>query len=143
MDFHQVNLLCRYAREYGHSRIRDAGVSDTEHQICAFLYAHEELSQDDVAGALLLDKTTVAKALHSLESRRLITRRPNPENRRKNLLYLTEAGKTAIADVVHVYDEWLARISACLTPREQQLFDEYVQRLLTASKNMIQEDIQP
>lgn len=139
MDFHKLYLLTKYAREYGHSKIRIAGMSDTEHTICTFLFAHTGMSQDDVCQALRLDKATVARALLTLEEKGFISRTPNLENRRKNLLSITDEGKRSIADVVHIYDEWFARISACLSPEEQQRFDEYCGLLLAAARQKSEE----
>ena len=136
MDFTSINLLSMYAREYGHAKIREAGISDTEHKICTFLYFHPDVHQDMIANTLMMDKTTVAKALASLEARKLILRTQNPENRRKNVLTITDAGIATIADIVSIYDEWLARVSACLSREEQQHFDQYCSRLLAAAKTI-------
>lgn len=140
MNFYQLNMLYRAARNYGHARIRNAGVTDTEHQICTFLHFHEEISQDDVAGGLQLDKTTVARALASLESKGMIQRVPNPQNRRKNILSLTDAGRSGIADVIHVYDEWMERVCGCLSAQEQEAFDQMVQRMRVCAENILQEE---
>lgn len=142
MDFHNLNLLGKYAKEYGHSKIRHTGVSDTEHMICAFLYFHEDVSQDTIANALVLDKTTVAKALLSLEGKGYVSRMQNLDNRRKNVLSITESGKTAIADVITVYDDWLASVMSCLSEDEQDKFNEYCSRLLEAAKNNCKERIE-
>ncbi|MDD3229475.1 MAG: MarR family transcriptional regulator [Oscillospiraceae bacterium] len=140
MDFHKLNLLTRYAKEYGHSKIRVAGMSDTEHTICTCLFAHDGMSQDDVSQALRLDKTTVARALLTLEEKGFIRRTQNPENRRKNLLSITDEGKNSIAEVVHIYDEWFAHISSCLSQEEQRQFDEYCGRLLAAAREISEEN---
>ncbi len=139
MNFNSIGLLSKYAKDYGHVRIREAGVTDTEHKICTFLYFHSNVYQDMIANAVMLDKTTVAKALVSLETRGLIMRTQNPENRRKNILTITKAGKATISDVVCIYDEWLSEISSCLSQKEQQCFDEYCLRLLEAAKKISEE----
>ncbi len=142
MDFPNLYLLIKYAREYGHDRIRVVGMSDTEHTICTFLFAHDGVSQDDVCAALRLDKATVARALLTLEEKGFVSRTQNPKNRRKNLLSITQDGKKSIADVVHVYDEWFSRISACLSQKEQSDFDEYSSRLLATARQISDEDKQ-
>lgn len=139
MDFDSINLLSKYAKEYGHTKIREAGVTDTEHTICTFLYFHKGACQDMIANTLMLDKTTVAKALVSLETRGLILRSQNPQNRRKNVLTITAAGEATIADTIGIYDEWLSRISACLSAEEQQCFERYCGRLLAAAKTISEE----
>ena len=63
MDFNTISLLLKYAKGYGHDKIREAGVSDTEHKICTFLYFHSDAYQNMIADSLMLDKTTVAKAI--------------------------------------------------------------------------------
>lgn len=136
MDFNTISLLMKYAKNYGHARIREAGVSDTEHKICTFLYFHSDAYQDMIANYLMLDKTTIAKAILSLEERGLIKRIQNPENKRKNILNITDAGKSTISDVVGIYDEWLEIISSCLSEDEKEKFQEYFKRMLEKAKKI-------
>lgn len=136
MDYEQVNLLSKYAKNYCHKRIRQAGVNDTEHKICTFLYFHSEVCQDTIAEAMRLDKTTASKAISVLESRGLLARNTNPENRRKNTLRITEAGKQTVADIVTVYDDWFAQVAACLTDCEQKQFVHLCRKLLLSAERI-------
>jgi DNA-binding MarR family transcriptional regulator len=139
MQFHNLYLLYRFAKEFGHGQIRKIGVSDTEHLICTFLLGHCDASQDDVADALKLDKATVARALSSLEKKGYVVRTVNAINRRKYVLTLTTSGKETISEVVDVYDAWLSRISSCLTAQEQAQFEDYCARLVTVSEELFKE----
>lgn len=136
MDFNTISLLLKYAKKYVNTKIREAGVSDTEHNICTFLYFHRDSYQDMIANSLMLDKTTVAKAILSLEERGLITRMQNPDNRRKNILNITDAGKQTIADVLGVYDDWLENVESCLSNEEKEHFRDYCVRLLEKAKEI-------
>ena len=136
MDFNTISILFKYAMRYGHTKIREAGVSDTEYKICTFLYFHTDAYQDMIANSLMLDKTTVAKAILSLEERGLIKRIQNPDNRRKNILNITDSGKKTIADVVGIYDEWLENIGSCLSNEEKEQFHDYCVRLLEKAKEL-------
>ncbi len=139
MNYQTINRIAKYAKEYGHNKIRDAGFSDTEHKICTFLYFHSDVSQDMAVKALMLDKTTLAKALVALEERGLILRIQNPSNRRKNILNITETGKATIADIVNIYDEWFLSVAACLSADEQVQFDDYSTRLLQKAQEISEE----
>lgn len=136
MDFRTLHLLFRYGREYGHSHIRNSGLSDTGHIICTFLYAHPECSQEDIVQATRIDKTTVAKSLRVLEEKGLITRTQSQEDRRRNVLQITENGKESISDILRVNDQWMEGILSCLSPEEQQQFESYCSRLLDAAEQM-------
>lgn len=141
MNFHTLSRIVKYAKEYGHRRIRDTGVSDTEHKICSFLYFHSEVSQDTVAYALMMDKTTVAKALLSLEKKDCICRIRNPENRRKNMLSITDKGKETIGEVMDIYDNWLKSVLSCLTQEEQKQYFMYSERILEKAKQVSEENL--
>jgi DNA-binding MarR family transcriptional regulator len=130
VDYDKLNMLIKLGREYGHRKIRETGFSDTEHYICTFLYFHKDVSQDTVAGSLMFDKTTVAKALLSLENKGFIIRGQNPENRRKNILQITGAGIEIIKDSIDIYDAWLKKVNSCLSEQEQRQFDLLFDKLL-------------
>lgn len=141
MNYQPIGILSKYAKNYCHARIRQAGISDTEHRICAFMYFHTDACQDTVAHAMGLDKTTVAKVLSTLEAKGMILRAPNPLNRRKNILSITAAGKDAVSDVVSIYDDWFRQVVSCLSAQEQEQFSAYCSRLLEAAKQIDEGDI--
>lgn len=64
----------------------------------------------DMARAFQVPKTTLTHTLKGLEARGLIDMRPNPEDGRSKLVYLTEAGKTLRNDVIAGLGADLARI---------------------------------
>jgi len=133
MDFNQFNLLIGLGREYGHACIRDLSVSDTGHRICTFLHFHGAVSQETAASSLMLDKTTLAKAVSTLVDKGLVTRTADPDNRRKNLLRLTDAGRETIQDNADIYDRWLSAVCACLTEAEQRQLSELLIRMVESA----------
>lgn len=130
MSFKKLNMLIRLGREYGHETIRHAGFSDTEHAICTFLYFHDKVSQDCISSALLLDKTTVAKAICVLERDGLVCKRQDEKNRRKNIIQITEAGKTSVMNNIDVHENWLKKVCSCLSEQELQQFNDYFDRIV-------------
>ena len=133
MKFDQLNMLIRLGREFGHEQIRDTGFTDTEHAICTFLNFHEQVSQDGIANALMLDKTTVAKALNGMERKGLVTRAQNERNRRENVIQITGAGRASVCSSVDVYDAWLSSVCSCLTSEESQQLDSFLTRLVNSA----------
>ena len=138
MNYQKLNMLIKLGREFGHDKIRGAGFSDTEHAICTFLSFHDQVSQDTIATALLLDKTTVAKALRIMEHKQLITRQMNEQNRRQNIIRLTDTGRSSVAHNMDIYDQWLNAVCTCLDKSEQQQFDSYFSRIVDQALKMRQ-----
>ena len=92
MDYQILNLLFRCNKEFSHERIRRHELSDTECMICSYIYSHKNCSQDDVSAALKTDKTTVGKALASLENKGCVARTQDAADKRIKRLSLTDAG---------------------------------------------------
>lgn len=136
MDFKTLNLLFRCNKEFSHRKIRLHDLSDTEYMICSFIYSHEGCSQDDVATALKIDKTTVGKALTVLERESCVQRTQDRADRRKKQIRLTENGCARISGLINVHNEWLTEIMKCLSAEEQRHFENYCARLLEAAESL-------
>ena len=136
MKFDTLDLLFKYGREFGHRRIRSSGLSDTECLLCSYVSAHPGCSQDDAVQGLHMDKTTAAKALHTLEEKGYVIREQSADDRRKKRLTVTETGTEKLSAILHLHDQWMSRVLAVLNNEEQAQFEEYCIRLLRAAESM-------
>ena len=140
MDFQTLNLLFRCNKEFSHEKIRRQELSDTECMICSYIYSHENCSQDDVSVALKTDKTTVGKALMSLEKKNCVLRVQDAADKRVKRLSLTDTGREKIAALANLHNNWLEKILTCLSPEEQEQFENYCERLLAAAEQLTTEE---
>jgi len=136
MDYQTLNLLFRCNKEFSHEKIRRQDLSDTECMICSYIYSHENCSQDDVSVALRTDKTTVGKALVSLENKACVVRTQDDTDKRIKRLSLTDVGRKRVAELVGIHDNWLKEIMTCLSSEEQKQFENYCERLLSAAEKL-------
>ena len=136
MDYQTFNLLYRCNKEFSHEKIRMQDLSDTECMLCSFIYSHEGCSQDDVATALKTDKTTVGKALASLEKKNCVTRTQDKADKRIKRLSLTDVGRGRISELLGIHNRWLHSIMACLSGEERRQFESYCDRLLAAAEKL-------
>lgn len=139
MDYQTLNLLFRCNKEFSHKEIRSHNLSDTECMICSYIYSHSNCSQDEVAVALRVDKTTIAKALLNLEQKKYVIRTSDYNDKRKKLLQITDLGYQSISDLMNLHNNWLSRILTCLTQDEQLQFENYCERLLMEAEHLITE----
>ena len=138
MDYQKLNLIFRCNKEFSHQKIRMQELSDTECLICSYIYSHENSSQDEVSAALKTDKTTVGKALASLEKKNCVVRSQDEADKRIKRLTLTAAGRDKVAELVDLHNNWLSDIMTCLTAEEQTQFENYCDRLLAAAEKLTQ-----
>jgi DNA-binding MarR family transcriptional regulator len=80
--------------------------------------------------AVRLDRTTIAGVVKRLETKGLILRQESPRDRRSNLLQVTEAGKSMLAELIPAADRAQRRMLAKLAPAERQQLMDLMVRLI-------------
>lgn len=74
------------------SALEPYGVSGRELAVLTVLAAGEPASQHQAAGRLGVDRTTMVALVDALEDKGLVRRHPHAQDRRRNVVELTEAG---------------------------------------------------
>ena len=136
MDYQTHNLHVKCSKEFSHKKIRLQDLSDTESMICSYINSHDLCSQENVSTALKTDKTTVAKAIASLEKKGCLVRMRDQDDKRVKRLSLTENGKERITDLLDLHNNWMDRVMSCLSKDERKQFENCCARLLAAAENL-------
>jgi DNA-binding MarR family transcriptional regulator len=85
-------------------------------------------SVSDLAAAERMRPQSMAQTVTELEADGLVSRRPDPGDRRRALVELTEQGRTTLAADRRQREGWLAEaIAQDLTPEEQRTLHEAVE----------------
>ncbi|HEY2793611.1 MAG TPA: MarR family winged helix-turn-helix transcriptional regulator [Micromonosporaceae bacterium] len=90
-------------------------------------------SQQDAAGRLGVDRTTMVALVDALSSKGLVERRTDPGDRRRNIVVATEAGERTLAEATIAAATAEQRYLAPLTKAEAKAFVAALKRLLPAS----------
>ena len=105
-------------------RLREvAGFGDltpTQTAVLSRLEKNGPASMSDLAAAERMRPQSMAATLAAIQEHGLIERTPDPEDGRRQLVSLTEAGRDAIAGSRRARDEWLARAFADDFTEEQR-----------------------
>ena len=136
MDFQTLQLLFRCRCEFSHDTLRLRELSDTEYMICSYVRSHADCSQDEAATALKTDKTTVAKALHTLEEKGCIERIQDPADKRRKRLNLTASGLERTETLLALHERWFSEVFSCLTAEERICFESCCERLLAKAETL-------
>ena len=83
-------------------------------------------SVSDLAHAEGVRPQSMAQTVNDLEADGLVERRPDPDDRRRALVELTEQGRLALAAERQRREGWLAEAITTLSPEEQALLDRTV-----------------
>jgi DNA-binding MarR family transcriptional regulator len=81
------------------------GVNHRELSVLLLLDAREPESQQQVAGRLGVDRTTMVALIDGLEGKGLVARRPDAADRRRNVIALTGAGRKTLRRATRTSDQ--------------------------------------
>ena len=106
------------------------GVSGRELAVLLLLDGRDPESQQQVAGRLGVDRTTMVGLLDGLEAKGLVARRADAGDRRRNVLELTGDGQKTLARALRASDEAERQLLAELDDAESKQLRTLLTRLV-------------
>lgn len=106
-----------------------SGVTVRELAMLLFLDGREPESQQQLAGRLGVDRTTMVALVDSLETKGLVARRPDAGDRRRNLVELTGAGRRTLARATRASDDAERELLGSLDDAEEAQLRELLARI--------------
>ena len=110
-------------------QLAPVGISGRELGVLLLLDGRDPESQQQAAGRLGVDRTTMVGLVDGLEAKGLVARRANAEDRRRNVLELTEDGHTTLARAVSASNKAEQQLLAALDDAESTQLRTLLTRL--------------
>jgi DNA-binding MarR family transcriptional regulator len=98
--------------------------------VLGVLDADEPPAQRQAAERLGVDRTTMVALVDELERKGYVERRADPDDRRRNLVHLTTAGRQARRDATRAADEAEQGFLAALSPAERTALRDMLRRIV-------------
>lgn len=102
-----ISMIYRHNRIYMDNQLEDINLHSGQYTYLLYLYHHDGQKQDDIVKTLKIDKAGTTRALKKLEKTGYIFRRPDENDRRGNLVYLTEKAWQVQPLLLNYYTNWL------------------------------------
>ena len=109
--------------------LRPLDLSVAQHEVLAKLLSRDGITQQELAGRLLVTKGNVTGLLKRLEERGLVERRSDPDDARKNLVYLTRRGRALEVKALAVQHELIDEVFDVLEPDEVASLLDMMERM--------------
>ncbi|MGL4607064.1 MAG: MarR family winged helix-turn-helix transcriptional regulator [Eubacteriaceae bacterium] len=125
----RLNIILKDGHQFAHQSLKSTNINRPEHSIILALFEKREMIQEEIAMKLGMDKGAVAKLLASLEKKKYVVRKENPDNRREKLVSLTRDGEKELSERMVLYDAWVKKIFKNFTQDEIMEFNRLVIKL--------------
>ena len=122
----RLGYLLKHAREQlgalTAAALAPYGLAGRELAVLLVLAGREPASQQEAAGRLGVDRTSMVTLLDALEGKGLVTRHPDAADRRRNVVELTPAGRETLREATRASEAAERRYLAPLSgPATRQL----------------------
>jgi MarR family transcriptional regulator, organic hydroperoxide resistance regulator len=109
--------------------LEDHGLTLSQFDVLATLGFEQGITQQELAASLLVTKGNICGLIDRMEANGWVTRKPDPEDRRVNRLFLTECGGTLLRTAIPGQRAVLREILGALDPCEIQILHQLLARL--------------
>lgn len=108
----------------------ELGIAPMHLRVLLMIHHHPNATAMDVAQRLNRDKSQVTRLLNTLIEQGLLQKRPNPADKRSQLLVFTPAGERVIETVSHLFEELSSELSAGISADEQKVFYKVLNQII-------------
>lgn len=115
-----LSLIARASHMYFARRMKEYEIGMSEQMILMRLAAVDRENQDGLAHYFRLDKSAVAKITARLTLKGMITRSRNIDNRRENIVSITDKGRSLLNELEAAADEWNKQVMKGFTEEQKQ-----------------------
>jgi len=123
-----VRALSRIEQRLEHA-LDGQGLSIAQFDILASLGFEEGITQQELAERLLVTKGNICGMIGRMEAEGWVERKPDPDDRRANRLFLTRRGKMLLAQAFPGQQALIKQIMSALAPGEIQSLYQFLDRL--------------
>lgn len=114
-----VSFLRQKHKEFMLEKLQRLGLkTNSRGSVLYAVYENEGMVQDDISTRLSMDKAFVTRELNALAELGLVTRLKDPQDHRKNHIFLSEEGKKIGEEIVRQEEEWVKFAYAGLATKD-------------------------
>jgi DNA-binding MarR family transcriptional regulator len=135
----RLGYLLKHAQlqmaELNEQALTPYGINGRELAVLLVIAGREPASQQQAAQRLGIDRTTMVAILDTLEAKGLVSRHPYADDRRRNVVELTDAGQRTLPRAIEASDDAEREFLATLSPQAAQQLRNSLETIVTHPDN--------
>lgn len=125
-----VSILYRKNQVYLDISLRPLGITASELPFIMCLYRRDGISQEELSADLCIDKAATAKAVRSLIEKGYVSRRRNPQDRRANMVFISELALQNQEKITDKLEEWTKYLTFGIDAEELDVMFRVLQQMV-------------
>ncbi|BAE85221.1 MarR family winged helix-turn-helix transcriptional regulator [Desulfitobacterium hafniense] len=129
---HKVNKSARLITQKLARNFRENGIDITAEQwkILLYLYREDGQTQNSLAESTGKDEPSVSRIINTMEKNNLVLRTRHPNDRRTNLIYLTEDGRNMREVLMSMGKKTNSQVTQGIAPEEIEVCIQVLNKVI-------------
>ena len=135
-----INVISRCASAYRAEKLEGSEISAALYFYIIAICKNPGISQDKLAKKLYINKSSVARALQTLENDGFIRRAQSETDRRMTLVYPTQKAEDIFPLICEVSLEWNRYLFEALDESEKEIFSELIEKIAKRATDYVDKE---
>lgn len=131
-----TSILYRKSQVYLNTAFKSMDLTASEVPILNCLAVHEDVTQEQLSVYLVIDKASIARAVHSLIEKNYVKKEKDPKDNRANRIFLTDFAYEQLPEIKKRLAWWTTFLSEGLAEEELEtaytVLDKMAEKVETA-----------
>lgn len=133
-----LNNISRSQAIYRRSRITADDLHASHYAFVLAICREPGRSQEELARELCINKSTVARALNTLETNGYISRTPLASDKRQLSVHPTKKMLSVLPEVRAASVEWMTLLSEDISEQEMEIFDAVLAKMQAKARDIVE-----
>jgi MarR family transcriptional regulator for hemolysin len=138
-----LNMLARCGAQFRSVYLKPLGITAFQAPYIQYICGQPGMSQEQVAQALQVNRSSAARHLAALEEDGFVTRQESREDKRQLLIYPTQKALDASPEIRRVNTLWNDWLTKGMTEEEVARLEELLERLRLRALTYVKVEEQP
>lgn len=134
----RLGMLHRLTMSYLAAPLKELGIPKGRIGFLMTLFQYEGIAQEELTNHMCIDRAATARVLQAMETEGLIRREEDPNDRRKKLVYPTDAARALQSGLMDALAEQNAALFAGLNQDEQNQFLAMLDRMVANMRTAVE-----
>ncbi|UNK39938.1 MarR family transcriptional regulator (plasmid) [Shinella sp. H4-D48] len=137
---HLVDLICSVNRKFEQSieaNLKPHGLSIEQYRVLRALDVVDGMPMGDLAARVFVDSPTLTRIIDKMVASADVYRGPDPEDRRRVLVFISDKGAEALARVESIGNDAQRQLNAKLGDEGSAELEEVLYLLLSDAKSVV------
>ncbi len=137
-----INRTHRLAMQFYAERLKSTGISGPQQIYLLHICNHPGITQEQMAQHLMVNKSTAARHLATLEEKGWIVRQSDPADKRNLLLFATDKATQICPQIKAAIQEFEQKLLQDFSPQQKQQLIDVMEVVQRKAEDLLKEELQ-